>query len=97
MISSQGESGPRQLLSRQAGWEQSIAENGLGGVFWNRECAQALPVPSISPLPHLCFSQDVVRKVENTKTDSRDKPLKDVAIADCGTIEVEKPFAIAKE
>ncbi|XP_075288076.1 peptidyl-prolyl cis-trans isomerase B [Opisthocomus hoazin] len=40
---------------------------------------------------------DVVRKVESTKTDSRDKPLKDVAIADCGTIEVEKPFAIAKE
>uniref|UniRef100_U3I9M2 Peptidyl-prolyl cis-trans isomerase n=1 Tax=Anas platyrhynchos platyrhynchos TaxID=8840 RepID=U3I9M2_ANAPP len=28
---------------------------------------------------------------------SRDKPLKDVTIADCGTIEVEKPFAIAKE
>ncbi|XP_063268847.1 peptidyl-prolyl cis-trans isomerase B [Prinia subflava] len=40
---------------------------------------------------------DVVRKVENTKTDSRDKPLKDVTITDCGTIEVEKPFAIAKE
>ncbi|KAL1782565.1 peptidyl-prolyl cis-trans isomerase B [Sigmodon hispidus] len=40
---------------------------------------------------------DVVRKVENTKTDSRDKPLKDVVIADCGKIEVEKPFAIAKE
>ncbi|NWR33543.1 PPIB isomerase, partial [Tachuris rubrigastra] len=35
---------------------------------------------------------DIVRKVENTKTDSRDKPLKDVAIVDCGTIEVEKPF-----
>lgn len=46
----------------------------------------------------LCVShQDVVRKVENTKTDGRDKPLKDVTIADCGTIEVEKPFAIAKE
>lgn len=44
----------------------------------------------------VCF-QDVVRKVESTKTDSRDKPLKDVIIADCGTIEVEKPFAIAKE
>ncbi|MDG2675948.1 peptidylprolyl isomerase, partial [Vibrio parahaemolyticus] len=40
---------------------------------------------------------DVVRKVENTKTDSRDKPLKDVIIVDCGKIEVEKPFAIAKE
>nr|XP_060611586.1 peptidyl-prolyl cis-trans isomerase B [Anolis sagrei ordinatus] len=40
---------------------------------------------------------DVVRKVENTKTDSRDKPLKDVIIVDCNTIEVEKPFAIAKE
>ncbi|XP_012500313.1 PREDICTED: peptidyl-prolyl cis-trans isomerase B [Propithecus coquereli] len=40
---------------------------------------------------------DVVRKVESTKTDSRDKPLKDVIVADCGKIEVEKPFAIAKE
>ncbi|XP_064426389.1 peptidyl-prolyl cis-trans isomerase B isoform X1 [Mirounga angustirostris] len=40
---------------------------------------------------------EVVRKVESTKTDSRDKPLKDVTIADCGKIEVEKPFAIAKE
>ncbi|XP_030043880.1 peptidyl-prolyl cis-trans isomerase B [Microcaecilia unicolor] len=40
---------------------------------------------------------DVVHKIENTKTDSRDKPLKDVIIADCGKIDVEKPFAIAKE
>ncbi|KAM4747677.1 peptidyl-prolyl cis-trans isomerase B [Rhinophrynus dorsalis] len=39
----------------------------------------------------------VVRKIESTKTDGRDKPLKDVVIVDCGTIEVEKPFAIAKE
>lgn len=53
-------------------------------------------------LPHFAVprclpSQEVVRKVESTKTDSRDKPLKDVTIADCGKIEVEKPFAIAKE
>uniref|UniRef100_A0A803JXB9 Peptidyl-prolyl cis-trans isomerase n=1 Tax=Xenopus tropicalis TaxID=8364 RepID=A0A803JXB9_XENTR len=41
--------------------------------------------------------KDVVEKIESTKTDGRDKPLKDVVIADCGTIEVEKPFAIAKE
>ncbi|KAG8440336.1 hypothetical protein GDO86_006184 [Hymenochirus boettgeri] len=41
--------------------------------------------------------QDVVRKIESTKTDARDKPLKDVVIADCGKIEVEKPYAIAKE
>uniref|UniRef100_A0A3Q1EUS0 Peptidyl-prolyl cis-trans isomerase n=1 Tax=Acanthochromis polyacanthus TaxID=80966 RepID=A0A3Q1EUS0_9TELE len=40
---------------------------------------------------------DVVTKIENTKTDSRDKPLKDVIIHDCGKIEVEKPFAVAKE
>ncbi|KAK1788796.1 hypothetical protein P4O66_002603 [Electrophorus voltai] len=40
---------------------------------------------------------DVVRKIEGTKTDSRDKPLKDVTIYECGKIEVEKPFAIAKE
>ncbi|XP_010130025.1 PREDICTED: peptidyl-prolyl cis-trans isomerase B-like, partial [Buceros rhinoceros silvestris] len=51
---------------------------------------------------HLVFSKvlegmGVVRKVRSTKTDSRDKPLKDVVIADCGTNEGEKPFAIAKE
>uniref|UniRef100_A0A674BQ15 Peptidyl-prolyl cis-trans isomerase n=1 Tax=Salmo trutta TaxID=8032 RepID=A0A674BQ15_SALTR len=40
---------------------------------------------------------DVVKKIEGTKTDGRDKPLKDVSIHDCGKIEVEKPFAIAKE
>lgn len=41
--------------------------------------------------------QDVVKKIENTKTDGRDKPLKDVIIHDSGKIEVEKPFAVAKE
>ncbi|KAG8012303.1 Peptidyl-prolyl cis-trans isomerase B [Nibea albiflora] len=40
---------------------------------------------------------DVVSKIESTKTDGRDKPLKDVIIHDCGKIEVEKPFAVAKE
>uniref|UniRef100_A0AAX7U007 Peptidyl-prolyl cis-trans isomerase n=1 Tax=Astatotilapia calliptera TaxID=8154 RepID=A0AAX7U007_ASTCA len=40
---------------------------------------------------------DVVKKIEETKTDGRDKPLKDVIIHDCGKIEVEKPFAVAKE
>jgi len=73
-------------------------ENRLGDAFWDGDCAElALPAPGTAPLSRLCFPQDVVRKVESTKTDSRDKPLKDVAIADCGTIEVEKPFAIAKE
>ncbi|XP_059560132.1 peptidyl-prolyl cis-trans isomerase B-like [Myotis daubentonii] len=42
-------------------------------------------------------SMEVVRNVESTKTDDRDKPLKDVITADCGKIEVEKPFAIAKD
>ncbi|XP_008309852.1 peptidyl-prolyl cis-trans isomerase B [Cynoglossus semilaevis] len=40
---------------------------------------------------------DVVRKIEGTKTDARDKPLKDVSIHDCGEITVEKPFPVAKE
>ncbi|XP_072528476.1 peptidyl-prolyl cis-trans isomerase B [Salminus brasiliensis] len=40
---------------------------------------------------------DVVRKIEATKTDGRDKPLKDVTIHECGKIDVEKPFAVAKE
>lgn len=56
-----------------------------------------LPAPGTALFSGRCVPQDVVRKVESTKTDSRDKPLKDVVIADCGTIEVEKPFAIAKE
>lgn len=41
--------------------------------------------------------KDVVRKIEGTKTDGRDKPLKDVTIHDSGKIDVEKPFAVAKE
>merc|ERR1712035_290350 len=40
---------------------------------------------------------DVVKKIEGTKTDGRDRPLKDVTIHDSGKIEVEKPFAVAKE
>lgn len=39
----------------------------------------------------------VVRKIESSKTDGRDRPSKDVVIADCGSIEVETPFAVAKE
>jgi len=41
-------------------------------------------------------AQDVVRKVENTPKDSGDKPKSDVLIVDCGAIEVETPFAVAK-
>ncbi|KAL5004235.1 hypothetical protein ScPMuIL_017691 [Solemya velum] len=40
---------------------------------------------------------DVVKKIEASKTDQRDRPQKDVVIADSGSIEVEKPFAVAKE
>lgn len=40
---------------------------------------------------------DVVKTIESMTTDGRDKPVKDVIIQDCGEIEVEKPFAIAKE
>merc|ERR1712142_743818 len=40
---------------------------------------------------------DVVRKVEKTQTDGRDKPVKDVVIADCGAEEDFEPFAVAKE
>jgi len=40
---------------------------------------------------------DVVRKLEASKTDGRDKPEKDAVIADCGHEEVTEPFAVAKE
>jgi len=40
---------------------------------------------------------DVVRKIEHTKTDDRDRPVKDVVIAKSGKIAVDKPFAVPKE
>ncbi|CAL1594883.1 unnamed protein product [Knipowitschia caucasica] len=40
---------------------------------------------------------DLVKKIEQTKTDSRDKPLKDVVIDECGTLPVDKPFGVSKE
>ncbi|KAJ6636390.1 Peptidyl-prolyl cis-trans isomerase B [Pseudolycoriella hygida] len=39
---------------------------------------------------------NVVRKIESTATDSRDKPTKDVVIADCGSIDVPEPFSVDK-
>lgn len=39
---------------------------------------------------------DVVRKIESTETDGRDRPVKDVVIADCGSIPVSEPFSVAK-
>jgi len=40
---------------------------------------------------------DIVKKIEQTKTNSRDQPLKEVTIADSGVIEVDTPFTIPKE
>jgi peptidyl-prolyl cis-trans isomerase B (cyclophilin B) len=41
--------------------------------------------------------QKVVRKIESTKTDARDRPEKDVVIADCGAETVAEPFPVEKE
>ncbi|ETN67998.1 peptidyl-prolyl cis-trans isomerase [Anopheles darlingi] len=38
----------------------------------------------------------VVRKIENTATDGRDRPSNDVVIADCGSLPVSEPFAVEK-
>ncbi|XP_031831774.1 peptidylprolyl isomerase B (cyclophilin B) [Nomia melanderi] len=40
---------------------------------------------------------DIVRKIENISTDTRDKPTKDVVIADCGAEVVAEPFSVSKE
>jgi len=39
----------------------------------------------------------VVRKIESTKTDARDKPEQDVVIADCDTLPVTEPFPVSKD
>jgi len=38
----------------------------------------------------------VVRKIESSKTDPRDRPEKDVAIADSGIIPVDQPFSVER-
>uniref|UniRef100_A0A8C4NME2 Peptidyl-prolyl cis-trans isomerase n=1 Tax=Eptatretus burgeri TaxID=7764 RepID=A0A8C4NME2_EPTBU len=40
---------------------------------------------------------DIVSAIEGCETDSKDTPLKDVVIIDCGKIDVSEPFAVAKE
>lgn len=40
---------------------------------------------------------DIVRKIESEKTDSRDRPVNEVKIADCGTLPVDEPFAVTKD
>jgi peptidyl-prolyl cis-trans isomerase B (cyclophilin B) len=37
---------------------------------------------------------DVVRKIESSATDPRDRPLKEVRIADAGSLPVEAPFTV---
>lgn len=39
---------------------------------------------------------DVVRKIEASETDGRDKPVKEVKISDSGSIEVSEPFHVEK-
>jgi len=38
----------------------------------------------------------VVRKIENLSTNANDKPLRNVVIADCGTLPVNQPFEVPK-
>lgn len=40
---------------------------------------------------------DIIRKIEAGKTDGRDRPVKDVVIADAGAESVEVPFGVSKE
>lgn len=55
------------------------------------------PEFSLHWISFLSNSQDVVRKIESLSTDSRDKPSKEVKIADCGAETIEEPFSVAKE
>lgn len=41
--------------------------------------------------------QDVIRKIESTKTDGRDRPSKDIVISDCGAEVIQEPFAVSKD
>jgi hypothetical protein len=41
---------------------------------------------------------DVIRRIENNPTDSRNKPIKEVKIMDCGevTLALEDQFSVVK-
>lgn len=39
---------------------------------------------------------DIVRKIENSKTDNRDKPAKDVTIVNSGSEAVPEPFGVSR-
>ena len=63
------------------------------------------PLPPFLPVGTKCFYdtfcgpgclQDVVTVIENMKTGANDRPTTDIVIKDCGTLPVEKPFAIEK-
>jgi peptidyl-prolyl cis-trans isomerase B (cyclophilin B) len=40
---------------------------------------------------------DIVRKIESSKTDSRDRPEKDVMVADSGVLPVTEPFSVTRD
>lgn len=41
--------------------------------------------------------QNIVRKIEQTNTDSRDKPQQDVVIANSGAETIAEPFSVSKD
>ncbi|EDO34613.1 predicted protein [Nematostella vectensis] len=40
---------------------------------------------------------DVVRKIEKSKTDHGDRPVKEVKVADSGSLTVDKPFSVSQD
>jgi peptidyl-prolyl cis-trans isomerase B (cyclophilin B) len=41
--------------------------------------------------------QDIVRKIEQTRTNSRDKPEKDIVVANSGAATIAEPFSVSKD
>lgn len=41
--------------------------------------------------------QDIVRKIEQTHTDMKDRPQKDIIIADSGAETIAEPFSVSRD
>ena len=65
--------------------------------FWNHQCSEIYKAKSLNLSLIILQGMDVVRKIEATQTDGRDKPSQDVVIAGTRVEENIEPISVTKD